>query len=127
MERSLTNGTASATDNIQTSALNAQNILVGTSNEVSAKIKSTSSEIERSVFAASGTFSSTMSGKTGQTGTYGQQQTDRLSQMIESKRGSLVDELSARTTQLTVDIDRVTTDALKPLETRGQAFAHSTT
>src|SRR3978361_852127 len=127
MERSLTNGTASATDNIQASALNAHNVLVGTSNEVSAKIKSTLSDIERSVFAASGTFSSTMSGKTDEIVTYVQQQTDRLSQMIESKSGSLVDALTAKTTQLAVDIDRVTTDALKSIETRGQAFAQSLT
>ena len=47
--------TANTTDNIQTSALNAQSALVAASNEISAKVKSTSAEVERTVLAASGT------------------------------------------------------------------------
>ena len=92
---------------------------------VSAKIKTTSTDIERSVFAASASFGSTMTGKTDEIVTYVQQQTDRLAQIIDSKRGSLVEALGAKTNQLTVDIDRVTTDALKSIETRGQAFSQS--
>src|SRR5580698_1993257 len=45
--------------------------------------------------------------------------------MIDGKRGILVEALGARTNQLTVDIDRVTSDALKSIETRGQAFSQS--
>src|ERR1700685_782014 len=45
--------------------------------------------------------------------------------MIDGKRGILVEALGSRTTQLTVDIDRVTSDALKSIETRGQAFSQS--
>ncbi|HEY6600885.1 MAG TPA: negative regulator of septation ring formation, partial [Xanthobacteraceae bacterium] len=56
---------------------------------------------------------------------YVQQQTDRLAQIVDSRRGSLVEALSTRTTQLTTDIDRVTADALKSIETRGQAFSQS--
>ena len=95
------------------------------SNEVSSKVKSTSADIERSVLAASSTFGSTMTGKTDEIVTYVQQQTDRLAQIVDSRRGSLVEALSAKTTQLTTDIDRVTADALKAIETRGQAFSQS--
>ena len=95
------------------------------SNEVSSKVKSTSTDIERTVLAASGTLGSTMTGKTDEIVTYVQQQTDRLSQMIDSKRGTLVEALGSKTNQLTVDIDRVTSDALKSIETRGQAFSQS--
>ena len=105
------------------SAQNAQSALVAASNEVSSKVKSTSADIERSVLAASSTFGSTMTGKTDEIVTYVQQQTDRLAQIIDSRRGSLVEALGAKTTQLTTDIDRVTADALKSIETRGQAFS----
>jgi hypothetical protein len=125
IERSLSAVTANTTDNIQTSALNAQSALVAASNEVSSKVKSTSAEVERSVLAASGAFGSTMTGKTDEIVTYVQQQTDRLAQMIDGKRGSLVEAIGAKTTQLTVDIDRVTSDALKSIETRGQVFSQS--
>ena len=77
------------------------------------------------MLAASGTFGSTMTGKTDEIVTYVQQQTDRLSQMIDGKRGTLVEAIGSKTNQLTVDIDRVTSDALKSIETRGQAFSQS--
>src|SRR5205085_2052387 len=54
-----------------------------------------------------------------------QQQTDRLAQMIDAKRGTLVEAITGKTNQLTFDIDRVTSDALKSIETRGQAFSQS--
>jgi hypothetical protein len=127
IERSLNAVTATTTENIQTSAMNAQTSLVAASNEVSAKVKSTSAEIERSVFAASGSFGSTMTGKTDEIVTYVQQQTDRLSQMIDSKRGTLVDAIGNKTNVLTVEIDRVTGEALKSIELRGQAFSKSVT
>ena len=38
---------------------------------------------------------------------------------------TLVEALTAKTTQLATDIDRVTADALKSIETRGQAFSQS--
>ena len=117
--------TATTTDNIQTSAQNAQSALIAASNEVSSKVKSTSADIERSVLAASSNFGSTMTGKTDEIVTYVQQQTDRLAQIIDSRRGSLVEALGAKTTQLTTDIDRVTADALKSIETRGQTFSQS--
>ena len=125
IERSLGAVTATTTDSIQSSAQNAQNALVAASNEVSAKIKTTSSDVERTVFAATASFGSTMTGKTEDIVTYVQQQADRLSQIIDSKRGTLVEALGARTNQLTVDIDRVTADALKSIENRGQAFSQS--
>jgi hypothetical protein len=77
------------------------------------------------VLAASGSFGSTMTGKTDEIVTYVQQQTDRLSQMIDGKRGTLVEAIGSKSNQLTVDIDRVTSDALKSIETRGQAFSQS--
>ena len=95
------------------------------SNEVTSRVKSTSAEVERSVLAASGAFGSTMTGKTDEIVTYVQQQTDRLSQMIDGKRGTLVEAIGAKTNQLTVDIDRVTSDALKSIETRSQTFSQS--
>ncbi len=125
IERSLGAVTASTTDNIQASALSAQNSLVAASNEVTTKIKTTTSDIERSVFAAGASFGSTMTGKTDEIVTYVQQQTDRLAQIVNSKRGLLVEALGAKTNQLTTDIDRVTTDALKSIESRGQAFTQS--
>src|SRR3981189_1751642 len=66
-----------------------------------------------------------MTGKTDEIVPYVQQQTDRLSQIIDSKRGSLVEALGTKANQLTVDIDRVTADALKSIETRGHAFSQS--
>jgi hypothetical protein len=125
IERSLNSVTANTTDNIQTSALNAQSALIAASNEVSSKVKTTSAEIERSVLAASGSLGSTMTGKTDEIVTYVQQQTDRLSQMIDGKRGTLVEAIGSKASQLTIDIDRVTSDALKSIETRGQAFSQT--
>ena len=125
IERSLGTVTANTTDNIQATALTAQSTLVSVSNEVSSRIKSASTEIERSVLAASSSFGSTMTGKSDEIVAYVQQQTERLSQMIDGKRGTLVEAIGARTSQLTFDIDRVTTDALKSIETRGQAFSQS--
>ncbi len=125
IERSLSAVTAKTTDNIQTSAQNAQSALVAASNEVSSKVKSTSADIERSVLAASSNFGSTMTGKTDEIVTYVQQQTDRLAQIVDSRRGSLVEALTSKTTQLATDIDRVTADALKSIETRGQAFSQA--
>ncbi len=125
IERSLGAVTANTTDNIQTTAQNAQSALIAASNEVSSKVKSTSADIERSVLAASSNFGSTMTGKTDEIVTYVQQQTDRLSQIIDGRRGSLVEALGAKTTQLTTEIDRVTADSLKSIETRGQAFSQS--
>jgi hypothetical protein len=66
-----------------------------------------------------------MTGKTDEIVTYVQQQTDRLSQMIDAKRGTLVETIGSKTSLLTVEVDRVTSDALKSIETRGQAFAQS--
>ena len=66
-------------------------------------------------------------GKTDEIVTYVQQQTDRLSQMIDGKRGILVDAIGGKTNQLTLDIDRVTSDALKSIETRSQSFSQSLT
>jgi hypothetical protein len=66
-----------------------------------------------------------MTGKTDEIVTYVQQQTDRLSQMIDGKRGTLVEAIGAKTNQLTVDVDRVTSDALRAIETRGQTFSQS--
>jgi hypothetical protein len=45
--------------------------------------------------------------------------------MIDGKRGSLVEAIGAKTSQLTIDIDRVTSEALKSIETRGQTFSQS--
>ncbi len=125
IERSLSAVTANTTDNIQTSALNAQSALVAASNEVTTRVKSTAAEVERSVLAASGAFGATMTGKTDEIVTHVQQQAERLSQMIDGKRGALVEALGVKTTQLTVDIDRVTADALRSIETRGQTFSQS--
>ena len=125
IERSLGAVTTNTTDNIQTSALNAQNSLVAASNEVATRVKSTSVEIERAVLAAGNSFGSAMTGKTDEIVSYVQQQSDRLSQIIDGKRGTLVEALTGKTNQLTADIDRITTDALKAIETRSQTFAHS--
>ena len=95
------------------------------SNEVSSKVKSTSADVERAVLAASSAFGLTMTGKSDEIVSYVQQQTDRLSQMIDGKRGTLVEAIGAKTNQLTVDIDRVTGDALKAIETRSQTFSQS--
>ena len=125
IERSLAAVTANTTDNIQTSAQNAQSALVAASNEVSSKVKSTSADIERSVLAAS------------QPVRLDDDRQDRRNRHLRAAadrspgadgrqpRGSLVEALAAKTTQLTTDIDRVTADALKSIETRGQAFSQS--
>ncbi|MGH6717080.1 MAG: negative regulator of septation ring formation, partial [Bradyrhizobium sp.] len=98
---------------------------IATSNEVSSRIKSTSTEIERSVLAASTSFGSAMTGKSDEIVHYVQQQTERLSQIVDAKRGLLVDALTGKTNQLTLEVDRVTSEALKSIETRGKAFSQS--
>ncbi len=125
IERSLHAAAASTAEVIQASAQNAQSSLVTTSNEVSAKVKSTSADVERSIFAASGSFGTVITGKTDEIVNYVQQQADRLSQMIDSKRGSLVEALGNKTNQLNTDIDRITADALKSIEVRGNTFSQS--
>jgi hypothetical protein len=125
IERSLGTVTANTTDNIQTTALNAQSALLAASNEATSKVRSTSVEVERAVLAASNSFGSTMTGKTDEIVTYVQQQTERLSQMIDGKRGLLVEALGSKASELTADIDRVTVEAVKSIDSRGQAFASS--
>ena len=125
VERSLATVTANTTDTIQSSAQNAQGALVAAANEVSTKVKTTSADIERSVLVASSQFGSTMTGKTDEIVTYVQQQTERLAQIVDGRRGSLVEALTAKTTQLATDIDRATADALKSIEKRGQTFSQS--
>ncbi|WP_291848256.1 hypothetical protein [Bradyrhizobium sp.] len=125
VERSLAAVTANTTDNIQTSAQNAQSALVAASNEVSSKVKLTTADVERSVLAASSSFGAAMTGKTDEIVTYVQQQTDRLAQLVDNRRGSLVEALSAKATLLTSDIDRVTADALMAIENRSQTFSQS--
>ncbi|MGY4468502.1 hypothetical protein ACVWWK_004211 [Bradyrhizobium sp. LB9.1b] len=125
IERTLSTATANATNDIQTSALNAQNALINASNEASSRVKSSSADVERSVLAASSSFGQAMTGKTDEIVTYVQQQSDRLANMIDAKRGSLVDAIGSKTSQLTLDIDRVTSDALKSIETRGHAFSQT--
>jgi hypothetical protein len=125
IERSLHVAAANTTEIIQASAQSAQTSLVSASNEVSTKVKSASTDAERLIFAASGSFGTVITGKTDEIVNYVQQQTDRLTQMIDSKRGALVDALGSKADQLSSDIDRVTTDALKSIEVRGQAFSQS--
>ena len=125
IERSLTTVTASTTESIQATAANAQTVLAAASNEIHTKIKSTTADIERSVLTASGSFGSNMSGKTDEIVTYVQQQTERLSLIIDGKRGTLVEAISARASQLATDIDRATSEALRSIEARGQAFSQS--
>jgi hypothetical protein len=125
IERSLTIVTAGTTDRIATSAQTAQQALVTASNEVTSKVKSTSAEVERAVLAASGTFGSTVTGKADEIVNYVQQQTERLSQMIDSKRGALVEAIGTKTSALAADIDRVTADALRSIENRGLTFSQS--
>src|SRR6202012_3868994 len=95
IERSVSSVTANTTDNIQSSALTAQNALVTVSNDVSAKVRTTASEIERSVLAATNSFGSSMTGKTDEIVSYVQQQTERLALIVDSKRGTLVEALGS--------------------------------
>src|SRR5260221_10491881 len=45
--------------------------------------------------------------------------------MMDCKRGTLVKPIGSKASQLTVDIDRVPSDALKSIEPRGQTFSQS--
>src|SRR5260221_10531797 len=45
--------------------------------------------------------------------------------MMDCKRGTLVKPIGSKASQLTVDIDRVPSDALKSIEARGKTFAQS--
>jgi hypothetical protein len=125
VERTLTAVGADTAASVLNSAREAQSSLHATSADAASQIKASSADVERLVLAASGTFGSTMTGKTDEIVSYVQQQTDRLAQMIDGKRGSLVEAIGAKTNQLTVDIDRVTSDALKSIEARGQTFSQS--
>jgi Apolipoprotein A1/A4/E domain len=125
LERSLSTVTTNTTDRIVATAQTAQQAIIAASNEASSKVKSTSADVERSVLAASGSFGSAMTGKTDEIVTYVQQQTDRLSQAIDSKRGALVEAIGAKTSLLTSEVDRVTAEALRSIETRGQGFSQA--
>jgi len=125
LERSLSTVTTNTTDRIVATAQTAQQAIIAASNEASSKVKSTSADVERSVLAASGSFGSTMTGKTDEIVTYVQQQTDRLSQVIDGKRGALVEAIGAKTSLLTSEVDRVTAEALRSIETRGQGFSQA--
>ena len=125
VERSLGTACANATDGIQTTAINAHNVLIKASDEASSRVKSSSADIERSVLAASGAFGSAMTAKTDEIVTSVQQQADRLSNMIDSKHGLLVDAIGATANQLATDIDRVTTGVLNSIETRSRTFAQT--
>ena len=125
LERSLSTVTTNTTDRIAATAQTAQQAIIAASNEASSKVKSTSADVERSVLAASGSFGSAMTGKTDEIVTYVQQQTDRLSQTIDSKRGALVEAIGAKTSLLTSEVDRVTAEALRSIETRGQGFSQA--
>ena len=125
LERSLSTVTTNTTDRIAATAQTAQQAIIAASNEASSKVKSTSADVERSVLAASGSFGSAMTGKTDEIVTYVQQQTDRLSQAIDSKRGALVEAIGAKTSLLTSEVDRVTAEALRSIETRGQGFSQA--
>ena len=125
LERSLSTVTTNTTDRIAATAQTAQQAIIAASNEASSKVKSTSADVERSVLAASGSFGSAMTGKTDEIVTYVQQQTDRLSQAIDSKRGALVEAIGAKTSLLTSEVDRVTAEALRSIETRGKGFSQA--
>jgi hypothetical protein len=94
-------------------------------NAVSVTVKSTTADIERSVLAASASFGNTMTGKTDEIVGYVQQQTDRLGQIIDNKRGTLIEAIGVKTNQLTIDIDRVTSDALNLIDNKAQNFSQS--
>ena len=66
-----------------------------------------------------------MTGKTDEIVTYVQQQTDRLAQIVDSRRGSLVEAIGAKTTSSRPTSTASPPDALKAIETRGQAFSQS--
>ena len=117
--------TTNTTDRIAATAQTAQQATVAASNEAASKVKSTSADVERSVLAASGSFGTAMTGKTDEIVTYVQQQTDRLSQVIDSKRGALVEAIGAKTSLLTSEVDRVTAEALRSIETRGKGFSQA--
>src|SRR6185295_4633810 len=137
VERTLTAVGAETAAAILGSAREAQGSFASTSADAASQIRAISTDIERGLAAvtskstdaiqnaASTGFGSTMTGKTDEIVTYVQQQTDRLSQIIDGRRGALVEALTAKTTQLTTDIDRVTSDSLKAIETRGQAFSQA--
>jgi hypothetical protein len=66
-----------------------------------------------------------MTGKTDEIVTYVQQQAERLAQMVDTRRGTLVEALTNKSAQLATDIDRATADALKSIEMRGHTFAQT--
>jgi len=125
VEQSLGTASANATSDIQTAAITAQTALLSASTEASLRVKSSSADIEQSVLAATGAFGSTMTAKTNEIVAHVQQQTDQLSNLIDSKGGVLVDAIGAKIDQLTTDIDRATSGALESIETRSLAFSQS--
>ena len=125
LERSLATVTTNTTDRIVATAQTAQQALVAASNEAASKVKSTSSDVERSVLAAGSSFGTAMTGKTDEIVNYVQQQTERLSQVIDAKRGALVEAIGAKTGLLTSEVDRVTGEALRSIETRAKGFSQA--
>jgi hypothetical protein len=88
-------------------------------------MKSTSSDIERSIITVTGQFGTTLLGKTDEIVNGVKQQTERLSQMIDGSRGTLVQAMSERSNQINIDIGRVTDEALKLIDNKGSVFAQS--
>ncbi|WP_315831462.1 negative regulator of septation ring formation [Bradyrhizobium prioriisuperbiae] len=110
---------------LATASRDASASVVAASNEASSKVKSTSSEIERSVITVTGQFGTVLLGKTDEIVTGVKQQADRLAQMVDASRGSLIQALGDRTNQINIDITRVTDDALKSIESKGTVFSQN--
>ena len=125
LERSLSVVTTNTTDRIAATAQTAQQAMIAASNEASAKVKSTSADIERTVVAAGSSFGAAMSGKTDEIVSYVRQQTDRLSQAIDGKRGVLVEAIDTKSGELTAEIERVTAEAMRSIESRAQGFSQA--
>ena len=125
IERSLGMVTANTTDTIQTTAQNAQSALIAATNEVSSE-----GQVDLGRYRALGA-------RRQQQFRLDDDRQDRRNRHLRSAadRSSGADRgqpprfagrgAQRQATQLTTDIDRVTSDALKSIETRGQAFSQS--
>ena len=125
IEQSLTTATSSTTEAIRDSAAAAQGALATASDEASTKVRSTATELEKALLAASGGLGTTLSSKTEEIVGFMQKQTDQLAQLLDSKRAPLVESIGSKTVLFTTEVDRVTSEALKAIETRGQSFSQS--
>ncbi|MES2168423.1 MAG: methyl-accepting chemotaxis protein, partial [Pseudomonadota bacterium] len=86
------------------------------------QIKSASAEIERTIAVSTDRFGSTLNGKVEAITDGVREQTEQLSQLVDSRRGALIEALGSKAAEISSTIGSAADSALKSIENHGGAF-----